>query len=128
MTILDTNVVSEAMQAEPSPVVLKWLSHKRKEDGELHVTTITVAELLYGVELLPQGKRRASLLVGSETMFGRVFAGRILSFDEEAARAFAKIAAGCRVQGRPHCRIRRADRGHRPLPRRHPGHPQHRRL
>jgi hypothetical protein len=101
MTILDTNVVSEAMQAEPSPVVLKWLSHKRKEDGELHVTTITVAELLYGVELLPQGKRRASLLVGSETMFGRVFAGRILSFDEEAARAFAKIAAGCRVQGRP---------------------------
>lgn len=89
------------MQAEPSPAVLKWLSQKRKEDGELHITTITVAELLYGVELLPQGKRRASLLAGSETMFGRVFAGRILSFDEEAARAFAKIAAGRRIQGRP---------------------------
>lgn len=101
ITILDTNVVSELMQPEPSPAVLKWLSHKRKEDGEVHITTITVAELLYGVELLPQGKRRASLVAGAETMFDRVFAGRIIAFDEEAARAFAKIAAVRRALGRP---------------------------
>jgi toxin FitB len=98
---LDTNVISEIMQMEPSSVVLKWLSQKGREDGELHITTITVAELLYGVELLPQGKRRVSLLTGCETMFSRVFAGRILSFDEEAARAFSKIAAQRRLRGRP---------------------------
>jgi toxin FitB len=101
ITILDTNVVSEIMQLEPSSVVLKWLSQKRKEGAELRITTITVAELLYGVELLPRGKRRASLLTGCETMFSRVFAGRILPFDEEAARAFPEIAAGRRGQGGP---------------------------
>lgn len=101
MTILDTNVVSELMQSEPSSAVLKWLSQSRKEDLQFHITTITMAELLYGVELLSHGKRRTSLLNGAETMFARVFAGHILSFDEEAARAFSKISAARRLRGRP---------------------------
>jgi hypothetical protein len=101
MTILDTNVVSEIMQPEPSTAVLKWLSQRKNEEIEFRITTITVAELLYGVELLPHGKRRASLLTGAETMFARVFAGHIVSFDEEAARAFSKISAARRLRGRP---------------------------
>lgn len=99
ITILDTNVVSEPMQPLPSATVAAWLS--QQPSGALFITTVTVAEILYGIELLPQGKRRAALLAGAELMFGKVLAGRILPFDENAARAFSGIAASRRVQGRP---------------------------
>lgn len=99
MIILDTNVISETMQSTPSPRVLEWWS--KQPAADLFITTITVAEILYGIELLPEGKRRAALLAGAHRLFGKVFFGRILSFDEDSARAFAEIAAGCRKQGRP---------------------------
>jgi toxin FitB len=99
MLILDTNVISEIMQALPSPRVLEWWS--QQQAGELFTTTITLAEILYGIELLPKGKRRDRLLTEAEAMFTEDFAGRILPFDEDAARAFPEIAAGRRVQGCP---------------------------
>jgi predicted nucleic acid-binding protein len=99
ITILDTNVVSEPMLALPSAVVQTWWS--QQQPGTLFITAVTVAEVLYGIELLPHGKRRAALLAGAELMFGKVLAGRILPFDENAARAFAAIAANRRGQGRP---------------------------
>lgn len=99
MLILDTNVISETMQPAPSTRVLEWWS--QQQSAELYTSTVTVAEILYGIELLPQGKRRAALLAGADRMFGKVFAGHILPFDEEAARAFPEIAAGRRAQGRP---------------------------
>lgn len=100
MLILDTNVISETMLPVPSPRVLAWWS-QQKPSGELFVTTVTVAEILYGIELLPRGKRHAKLLAEAEAMFAEDFFGRILSFDEEAARAFPQIAAGRRGQGHP---------------------------
>ena len=100
MLILDTNVISETMLPVPSPRVVAWWSQQGKSE-ELHITTLTVTEILFGIELLQQGKRRTTLLAGAETMFGRVFAGRILPFDEEAARAFPQVAASRRDQGRP---------------------------
>jgi predicted nucleic acid-binding protein len=100
MIILDTNVVSEAMHSSPSASVMRWLSQGRSAD-EHFLTTITLAEILYGIELLPRGKRRDKLLAEAEAMFREDFSGRILPFDEEAARAFAEIAAGRRSQGRP---------------------------
>jgi predicted nucleic acid-binding protein len=100
MLILDTNVISETMNPLPSPRVLDWWA-QQNESGELYITAITVAEILYGVELLPIGKRRAALQAGAERMFGKVFAGHVLSFDEEAARAFPRIAADRRGDGRP---------------------------
>jgi predicted nucleic acid-binding protein len=99
ITVLDTNVVSEPMLALPSVIVQTWWS--RQQPGALFITAVTVAEVLYGIELLPQGKRRAALLAGAELMFGKVLAGRVLPFDEDAARAFAQIAAVRRGQGRP---------------------------
>jgi predicted nucleic acid-binding protein len=65
------------------------------------VTTITQAEILYGVELMPNGKRRANLQFAIETIFAEDFADRILPFDSDAARAFALIAASRRTLGRP---------------------------
>ena len=99
ITILDTNVVSEPMQPSPSTTVTAWWTQQLP--GALFITTITVAEILYGIELLPRGKRRAALLAGAELMFGKVLTGRILPFDEDAARAFPAIAARRRAQGRP---------------------------
>lgn len=98
MILLDTNVVSEAMRAAPSPVVLNWLSERQHE---LYSSTITLAEVLYGVELLPNSKRRSELVAGAEEMFTRVLAGRILAFDEASARSFSKIASERRRLGRP---------------------------
>ena len=100
ITILDTNVVSEPMRPSPSPAVLAWLSEGH-ERGPLFVTTITVAEILFGIEMLPRGKRRDQMLVQAEAAFREDFTGRVLPFDEAAARAFPEIAVRRRAQGRP---------------------------
>ena len=100
MIILDTNVVSELMRASRSEAVLRWLSTQQEADG-LFVTTITLAEVLYGIELLPKGKRRDGLERQADAMFTQDFAGRILPFDDPAARMFPLLAAGRRKLGRP---------------------------
>lgn len=79
---------------------MAWLSQKPK-NGHFFVTAITMAEVLFGVELLPQGKRHDNMLAQAQATFAEDFAGRILPFDEDAARAFATIAASRRSQGRP---------------------------
>ncbi len=100
MTILDTNVLSELMATSPSRFVLAWIVTRQKED-QLFITSITVAEIFYGVELLPSGKRRNSLAAEADAMFNEDFAGRILPFDTECARSFSRIAAKRRRQGTP---------------------------
>ena len=99
MTILDTNVLSEVMRPFPSTRVLRWMA--AQPAGELFTTTITQAEILYGLELLPKGKRRTAFESAVEAMFDEDFAGRILPFDGAAAHMFAKIAAARRTLGRP---------------------------
>ena len=99
MTILDTNVVSELLKPTPSDRVVRWL--EAQPAPRLFTTTITVAEILYGVELLPTGKRRTGLRKAIEAIFSEDFDGRILPFDFEAARAFSTIAAARRAMGRP---------------------------
>ncbi|HKH98109.1 MAG TPA: type II toxin-antitoxin system VapC family toxin [Candidatus Sulfotelmatobacter sp.] len=100
MIVLDTNVVSELMKASRSEAVLAWLSTQQEVD-DLFVTAITLAEVLYGIELLPKGKRRDGLERQADAMFTQDFAGRILSFDDPAARIFPLLAAGRRKLGRP---------------------------
>lgn len=100
MTILDTNVLSEIMAATPSEAALKWVRTRRLGD-KVVITAITVAEILYGVELLAAGKRRDKLSTDAEAMFTEDFAGEILMFDEHAARSFSRIAATRRKAGRP---------------------------
>jgi len=100
MTVLDTNVVSEVMLSSPSSAVVAWFEKVRSVD-ELFLTTITLAEILYGIEILPLGKRRDSLKSDAEAMFTEDYSGRVLVFDEHAARAFAQIASSRRRLGRP---------------------------
>jgi predicted nucleic acid-binding protein len=68
---------------------------------ELFTTSITEAEIFYGIELLAKSKRRSGLLAAAEAMFAEDFANRIFGFDSDAARVFSKIAAHRRALGRP---------------------------
>ena len=99
MIILDTNVLSELMRPKPSPRVAAWVA--KLPAKELFTTSITEAEIFYGIELLTKGKRREGLLAAAEAMFAEDLAGRIFGFESDAARVFSKIAAHRRALGRP---------------------------
>ncbi len=87
--ILDTNVLSEALNPLPSKVVLRWLS--AQQQLAVFTTTITLAEVLYGIEALPPGKRRTGLSAAFDRLFAEEFQDRILPFDEESARVFPAV-------------------------------------
>ena len=99
MIILDTNVLSEVMTPAPAAKVLRWLA--THPAARLFTTTITQAEILYGVELMPRGRRRAALESAVKAMFDEDFADRILPFDNDAACAFPQVATARRALGRP---------------------------
>ena len=99
MIILDTNVLSELMRPKPTPRVVAWIA--KQPATELFTTSITEAEIFYGIELLTKGKRRDGLLTAAEAMFAEDLAGRIFGFESGAARAFSKIGAHRRALGRP---------------------------
>ena len=99
MIILDTNVLSEALKPAPSGIVLRWLA--TQATSAVFTTTITLAEVLCGVESLTPGKRRTRLLTAVEKMFAEEFDGRILPFDEDAAHRFGGIVASRDRAGRP---------------------------
>lgn len=99
MIVLDTNVLSEALRPKPSAKVLDWM--RSQPIPTLFTTTITEAELYYGLALLPKGKRQRSLESIVEAIFTQDLAGRVLPFDSSAAREYADIAATRRLAGRP---------------------------
>jgi toxin FitB len=99
MIVLDTNVLSETLKPSPSGVVMQWFAVQ--DPGAIYITTITQAEVLYGVEILPAGKRRTSLYRAIGNLFAAEFRGRILPFDEDAARVYPKIVASRQALGRP---------------------------
>ena len=99
MIILDTNAVSEILRPAPSDIVMHWLASQ--ETSSVFTTVITQAEILYGVEILPPGRRRERLSDIVEEIFELDFQGRILPFGQESARQYANINAGRRAVGRP---------------------------
>jgi predicted nucleic acid-binding protein len=99
MIILDTNVLLRIHETGPSRQVLTWVAKQPLK--ELFTTSITEAEIFYGIEALSKGKRRESLLAAAETMFANDFAGQIFNFESDAARAYSRIMAHRRALGRP---------------------------
>ncbi|MBA2666624.1 MAG: type II toxin-antitoxin system VapC family toxin [Trueperaceae bacterium] len=99
MILLDTNVVSDTLQPAPDERVAVWLS--RQPRAALFTSTVTRAELLYGVRLLPDGRRRDHLFEAVSRIVDEGFAGRVLAFDSDAADAYADIASSRRKGGRP---------------------------
>lgn len=99
MIVLDTNVVSELMRREPDARVMAWVGEQPM--AGLFTTTLTQAEIFYGLALLPKGRRRDALVVAARAMFDVDLAGRVLPFDADAALAYPDIAAGRRRGGQP---------------------------
>ena len=99
MIILDTNVISELLRPAPEPKVEHWLS---TQDGlNVYLTSISEAELRYGLAIMGNGKRRAALVDAVDRILREDLAGRILPFDSDAAQSYATIAAVRRAVGRP---------------------------
>ncbi len=99
MILLDTNVLSELMRRQPEKAVVAWT--QGRPASSQYTTSITQAEILHGIMLLPSGKRRGALETAADAMFDEEFGGRVLPFGSEAARAYAQIAAQRRRLGRP---------------------------
>lgn len=99
MIILDTNVLSEALRPSPNADVLNWLGNQPR--SAVFTTTVTRGELFYGAHLLPAGQRRRELLETLQAIFDDDFAGQILSFDQDAADTYARIASSRKNAGRP---------------------------
>jgi predicted nucleic acid-binding protein len=97
--ILDTNVISELVRREPSPVVLHNL--RRYPSNDLYTTAIAEAEIRFGLAMLPRGKKHTDLRNQLDLILKQEFAGRILPFDSQAAQAYASLSAGRRAAGRP---------------------------
>ena len=97
MIVLDTNVISEAMKPEPHASVRAWLNDQAAET--LYLSSVTLAELLFGVAALPVGKRKDKLTQALDGLIG-LFRDRILPFDIDAARHYAELAVTAKTGGR----------------------------
>jgi len=99
MFLIDTNVVSNMMRARPAAEVARWIS---AQPAELMFTaTVCQAEILAGIAILPESRRRRDLEDAAAAMFAEDFADRVLTFDADAAVAYAAIFAARRRMGRP---------------------------
>ncbi len=98
MIVLDTNVVSEAMRPKPNPNVVGWLNDQAADT--LYLSSVTLAELLFGIGALPTGARKERLVRALDRLLA-LFPGRVLPFDQEAARRYADMAVTARAVGRP---------------------------
>jgi toxin FitB len=99
MILLDTNVISELFRPAPDAGVMSWFD--RQAGLPLYISAMTEAELWSGFHRLPAGKRKSTLQKLIAETLAEDFAGRILSFDSVAARAYGKISALRAELGKP---------------------------
>ena|ERR1700677_4463888 len=99
MILLDTNVISEAMSPAPDAQVMAWINSQDRDN--MWTCTIVVAEVLSGLDLMPDGRRQARLREMAERMFISLFAGRIFDLDLPAARAYGRVLRIRKSIGRP---------------------------
>lgn len=99
--LLDTNVISNAVKPDPSPLLVAWMSAQRDED--LFISALTVAEIRRGILEKPRGRKRDALDAWFSGPEGpqALFAGRILAFDDKAALIWARLMAEGKAAGRP---------------------------
>lgn len=97
MIVLDTNVVSEAMKPAPDATVRAWLNAQSAQT--VYLSSVTLAELLFGIGALPTGKRKKMLAEALDGLLD-LFGDRIMPFDADAARCHAALAVAARKSGR----------------------------
>ena len=99
--LLDTNVLSNLTKPTPSRPLIQWMA--AQEDGNLFISSLTIAEIQRGILEKPAGKKRKQL---EEWFSGHegpqaLFAGRILAFDDRAGLVWAQLMAGGTAAGKP---------------------------
>jgi predicted nucleic acid-binding protein len=99
MILLDTNVVSEITRDQPDQTVRLWFNARPPQ--ELFLCTPVLAELRYGIERLPRGRRRDLLDQAMQKIVDQAFHDRILPLDREAAQEFGRLVAARYRIGRP---------------------------
>jgi predicted nucleic acid-binding protein len=99
MIVLDTNVISELVRSAPAPRVWDWAATVAPDT--LATTTVTEAELRFGIATMPDGRRRDALSGLVDELLGRRLSGRVLPLDRAAARHYAAFMASRRRSGRP---------------------------
>jgi hypothetical protein len=99
MIVIDTNIISEVMRPQPSPAVTNWLNAQNSND--LYMTSVTLAEIGYGLRVLPEGQRRWQLSSRFEQFVAQAFEERVLDFTATAARAYAEIMGHRKEMGQP---------------------------
>jgi toxin FitB len=99
MFVLDTNVISELMRPAANPAVFAWVAAQPR--ASLYTTSVTRAEILSGIGIMPEGRRRAALSTAAATMFDEDLHGRVLAFDTAAADRYAEIIVSRRQAGAP---------------------------
>lgn len=98
MIVLDTNVISEFMLPKPDERVTRWLD--RQPSSSLWTSSVTIFEVRFGLETVPAGRRRTSLMAGFENWLNQVVQQRIVAYDELAARCAAELASERQRRGR----------------------------
>lgn len=91
MIVVDTSVISELIRQAPAPEVVSWLDALAAD--EVATTAITAAELLYGVQRLPDGHRKTELSAAVHGLLSNEFQDRVLAFDKQAASPYAEIVS-----------------------------------
>lgn len=101
MYIIDTNVASELIghDRDQEPRVVSWFDSRKM--GDMYLTAVNQAELMYCVAIMPIGKRRSSLQAAIERCLAFGFRERILPFYADASLIYAQIAARRRIAGQP---------------------------
>ena len=85
------------MRRDGDPAVQTWLDQQAAET--LYLTTTSLSELLLGIEILPNGRRKQGLADALNKLLTRLFGARILAFDTRAATAYAPLISGARADG-----------------------------
>ena len=98
MILLDTNIISEALKPSGDPAVLAWLDDQAVET--LFLSTITLAELRFGIAAMPAGRRRDVLGRELDQRVPPIFEGRILAFTRAAADVYGELRARARAVGK----------------------------
>jgi toxin FitB len=96
--LLDTNVVSEPLKPSGHPGVVAWIDAQVLET--LFLSTVSVAELRFGVAVLADGKRKEALQRSLNERVLPLFHSRILPFDVAAAEAYGVLRARARAVGK----------------------------
>ena len=96
--LLDTNMISEWVKPRPNPGVIRWM--EAVDEDRVFISVISLAELRYGIERMPRGKRQTQLDIWLRHDLMLRFEGRILPIDAEIADAWGKALSQSQSAGR----------------------------